>query len=164
MRTMGLRALASFALMALPLAVGPAEAQPAGTPSPYGATQSLPQPGMSQPGLSQPQPGFSQPGFAQPGYSQPGYSQPGYLQQPGYPPAGGIQGGTWSWPPQGSAWPVQPGAQETVAPDAGQAQPLTPGAPAQTHVPGFVRTPSAPTPAPGQDGGFPPPQFSPPPQ
>jgi hypothetical protein len=146
---MGLRALASFALTALPLAVGPAQAQPAGTPSPYGATQSLPQPGMSQPGLSQPQPGFP---------------QPGYSPQPGYPPAGGIQGGTWSWPPQGSAWPVQPGAQETVAPDAGQAQPLTPGAPAQTHVPGFVRTPSAPTPAPGQDGGFPPPQFSPPPQ
>lgn len=152
MRTMGLRALASLALTALPLAVGPAEAQPVGTPSPYGATQSLPQPAMSQPGLSQPQPGYSQPGFPQPGYSQ----------QPGYPPSGGIQGGAWSWPPQGSAWPVQPGAQETVAPDAGQAQPLTPGAPAQTHVPGFVRTPSAPAPAPGPDGGFPPPQYAPP--
>lgn len=151
--------LASIALVAAALATGPAAAQQVGAPSPYSAPQPFPQPGFAQPGVSRPEFPQQQPGYPPSQAPLQGGSFPGAM-----PPSGGMQGGTWSWPPQGSAWPVQPGAQETVAPDSGQSQPLTPGAPAQTHVPGFVRTPSAPTPQmPGQES-FPPPQFAPPPQ
>jgi hypothetical protein len=62
------------------------------------------------------------------------------------PGAAPMPGGMWSWPPQTSPWPVQPGPQETVAPDPGQAQPLTPGVPAGSHIPAFVRPPNVPMP------------------
>lgn len=76
-------------------------------------------------------------------------------QPPGQPPqkdsaeqpAAGTPappGGVWSWPPQGSAWPVQPGAQETVAPDPEQA-PVAPGSPTMPLGSGFVPQPGAPT-------------------
>ena len=113
-----------------------------------------------QPGAFQQQPGFQQPGaFAQqpmpqqnfpgqpsfnqqPGFPGTGFSpQPGFPQQPGvggYPGAP-MQGGTWSWPPQGSAWPVQPGPQEYVAPSDSNVQPLTPGVPASTTSPDWLK-------------------------
>ena len=120
----------------------------------FGAPQGFPPQQPCPPAGFPPQPGCA-PGMIQ----QPFGAAPGMPAQP-YPPAygspqpygGGVSapmpGGTWSWPPQGSAWPVQPGAQEIVAPDAGQSQPLTPGVPPQTHVPSFVIKPTPPPPPP----------------
>ena len=161
------------ALLALAVSAHPALAQQPGAPPqyvapPYGAP---PQQGFqSQPGFPQqgfpPQQPYGAPqgmppqpyGAAPPAYGSP---QP-YGGVPGAAPMpGGMPGGTWSWPPQGSAWPVQPGAQETVAPDAGQSQPLTPGVPTQTHVPGFVRKPTLQLPPPPQSDSSQP-QFGPP--
>jgi len=56
-------------------------------------------------------------------------------------PAGAQRpSGAWSWPPQGSVWPTQPGPQETVAPGDART-PLPAGEPA---VPGVGQPPQAP--------------------
>jgi hypothetical protein len=129
---------------------------PSGFPPQPGALQ--PQPGVFQQQPSVPQAGFppqpgapSQPGFPSQGFASPtpapqsfGAPAPGFPPQPGFGAAPGapMPGGTWSWPPQGSVWPVQPGPQETVAPSDPNAQPVIPGAPASTHVPSWLPPPT----------------------
>jgi hypothetical protein len=169
MRLLPRRSVALFVLAALavvpPTAV--ALAQQYGTPPLYGApspgypaAQGVPpiqQPYGAAPGIPV-QPYGAPPAYGNPqpyGAAPPAYGNPYGNGIPGTPMPGGMPGGTWSWPPQGSAWPVQPGAQEIVAPDAGQSPPLTPGVPTQTHVPGFVIKP---TPPPPQQPQLPPPQ------
>jgi hypothetical protein len=55
-----------------------------------------------------------------------------------------VQGGAWSWPPQGQPWPVQPGPQEVVAPPDLSSQPPPPGVPSGGSQPDWLK--------PGQPG------------
>ena len=91
--------------------------------------------GFQQSGGAFPQQGFNQQTTGFPVAPQPGFpQQSGFGGYPGSPP----QGGVWSWPPQSTPWPVQPGAQELVAPDPGT-QPLTPGVPTAGPQPDWLK-------------------------
>jgi curli biogenesis system outer membrane secretion channel CsgG len=90
-----------------------------------------------------PQQGFSGQAFNQPAGGMPAHnfpSQAGFPPQSsfGYPGSPG-QGGMWSWPPQSSAWPVQPGPQEVVAPSDSTIQPITPGVPTGGSQPAWLK-------------------------
>ena len=158
--------LFALALTVLATPATLALAQQPGAPQ-YGGPSIPPQqpcPPSGYPGVP-PQPGCTPGAISAPAMPAQPYGAPPPMSGNPQPYGGGMPGApmpgsTWSWPPQGSAWPVQPGAQEIVAPDAGQSQPLTPGVPTQTHVPSFVIKPTPPPPRPPAQSDFP----SPPPQ
>jgi hypothetical protein len=112
-------------------------AQPYGPPLPYGTRA----PGTAMPGApwiySSPLMYGSAPGFPSAYGGAPfttyGDSQLTSPPMPGAYPAPGV----WIWPPHGASfWPAPP--YEIVLPDEGQTQPLTPGVPPQSRLPGFV--------------------------
>jgi curli biogenesis system outer membrane secretion channel CsgG len=132
----------------------PALQQPA---APFQQTTVTQQNFGQQPGAFPQQPGLQQPGAfpqqvfpAQSPNQQPGsFPAQGFSPQPGFPPQPGfggvpVQGGAWSWPPQGQPWPVQPGPQEVVAPPDLSSQPPPPGVPSGGSQPDWLK--------PGQPG------------